>query len=141
MAEINKRAFLPSSVSTIGSTARKKNQDVRRGQVTFVSPMTATGSPSFRTPTGGLGMSDVSEVPLNDDEAERRQRRRDNHMRSVMSPGCHTPRSAVRNPERLIQTDLYIYIIVNNNNYCRYQHVKQRHQTTYSHGTLSYCTM
>lgn len=104
MAEINKKAFLPSSVSTIGSTARKRNQDVRRGQVTFVSPMTATGSPSFRTPTGGLGMSDVSEVPLNDDEAERRQRRRDNHMRSVMSPGCHTPRSAVRNPERVVES-------------------------------------
>jgi hypothetical protein len=41
---------------------------------------------------------------VNNDEAERRVRRRDNHVRSALSPGCHTPRSVARNPDRYTNT-------------------------------------
>lgn len=51
----------------------------------------STVSPSFKTPRG---------VPINDDDAERRTRRREHHLHSAISPGCHTPRSAAHNPER-----------------------------------------
>ena len=53
-------------------------------------------SPSLKTP----GTVKVGGVPVNDDEAERRIRRRENHIRFAISPGCHTPRSIARNPER-----------------------------------------
>lgn len=55
-----------------------------------------TASPLLKTP----GYGKIGGVPLNDDEAERRIRRRENHIRSAVSPGCHTPRSIVRNPDR-----------------------------------------
>lgn len=87
-----KKTLLSSVASS--STTRKLTPDSRNRHITFVSPRTRgtiVGSPALRTP---------AVVPVNDDEAERRQRRRENHLRSVMSPGCHTPRSAAQNPER-----------------------------------------
>ena len=76
--------------------------NVRRGLVATASPrlrgmVIPTVSPTLMTP-GTCGS--VRGVPLNDDEAERRIRRRENQLRSVLSPGCHTPRSVARNPER-----------------------------------------
>ncbi len=80
-----------------GSTGKKVG-DPRLAQIMLATPRYRGGSPMTRTPmTVG---SIRHEVPLNDDEAERRQRRRNNHLRSVMSPGCHTPRSAAHYPER-----------------------------------------
>ena len=96
----SRRTLLSSVAPSLqGSTARKLTPDTRSRHIAFVSPRTrgtVMGSPSLRTPAS------VAAVPVNDDEAERRQRRRENHLRSVMSPGCHTPRSAAQNPERYI---------------------------------------
>ena len=55
-------------------------------------------SPVLRTPAPGRS----AVVALNDDAAERRQRRLDKQMRTMMSPGCHTPKNvtASGDPQR-----------------------------------------
>lgn len=57
----------------------------------------ATNSPLFpRTP--GTKTAGVGSVAINDDEAERRQRRLQNTMNAMMSPGCHTPKNVPKTP-------------------------------------------
>ena len=55
----------------------------------LLSGATSLASPALRTP--GMAGRITS---VNDDEAERRKRRLETHMRTMMSPGCHTPTNA-----------------------------------------------
>ena len=83
------------------STVKRRNAETRLGQIVMATPHFRGGSPLVRpTPMSSVRSGIPPEVPLNDDEAERRHRRRDNHLKTVMSPGCHTPRSAAHYPER-----------------------------------------
>lgn len=68
-----------------------------RGRSPRIQTPPTTAVPSVPPQSAGI----ISEVPVNDDEAERRKRRIENHTRSVMSPGCHTPKDAA-NYERYI---------------------------------------
>ena len=80
------------------NAAKKIVEPPRLAQILLATPRFKGASPTTRTPmTVGSVRPDV---PLNDDEAEKRQRRKENHLRSVMSPGCHTPRSAAHYSER-----------------------------------------
>ena len=49
-------------------------------------------SSPFKTPSAAA-------VPVNDDATERRIRKRENYIRSAVSPGCSTTRSVARNPD------------------------------------------
>ena len=80
------------------------DKGTRLGQILLATPRFKGNSPLGRTPL----TSTMPEVPLNDDEAERRQRRRENHLKNVMSPGCHTPRSASHYPERLMDITAFL---------------------------------
>lgn len=83
-----------SSSSLRGGTPANARKHVHRvvglhSTVAFTSPRIA--SPGVRTPV--IATSVASTVTINDDEAERRQRRLETQMRTMMSPGCHTPKS------------------------------------------------
>lgn len=82
-----------SSVTPGPSGRRKRNVP---GLGTFASPLLRSVlSPGVQTPGNVVtGSSSVAtRVTINDDEAERRQRRLESHMRTMLSPGCHTPKS------------------------------------------------
>ena len=79
-----------------------------QGAGSFASPMLHGLSPLVRTPvnttttTSNNGL--LRGVTINDDEAERRQRRLESHMRTMLSPGCHTPKSTTitADPDRSV---------------------------------------
>lgn len=83
----------------------KKTTESRLANILLNTPFRGL-SPKMQTPAVTTGPSSVpqsngiSDVPLNDDEAERRKRRLENQVRSVMSPGCHTPKGAAHYHER-----------------------------------------
>ena len=63
------------------------------------SSSTYGGSPFGTLATHPVGANVVS---VNDDEAERKQRRLSGNMCNFLSPGCHTPRSTNTNDRYII---------------------------------------
>lgn len=86
-----------------------------QGTASFASPMLHGLSPLVRTPvnttatSGNSGLLKERGVTINDDEAERRQRRLESHMRTMLSPGCHTPKSTTitADPDRSVDSLYY----------------------------------
>lgn len=103
------------SVSTVTPLPSGRGRRYVQGAGSFASPLLRGLSPLVsvvRTPVNTTTASSSSGllrgVTINDDEAERRQRRLESHMRTMLSPGCHTPKSTTitADPDRSVSNIL-----------------------------------
>lgn len=76
------------------ASRRLKTPSTRRVQVQSTFTPTIVTSPSLRGhaySSPSLATPGTSTIPINDDVAERRQRRLDTRTHAAASPSCHTP--------------------------------------------------
>ena len=89
---------VPSSSEGLNKTPAVTFHTSTRKKVLNGVVSAATNSPSLFPRTPGTKTAGVGSVAINDDEAERRQRRLQNTMNAMMSPGCHTPKNVPKTP-------------------------------------------
>lgn len=88
---------VPSSTEGLNKTPAVTFHASNRKRVLNGVVSAVANSPLFpRTP--GTKTTGAGSVAINDDEAERRQRRLQNTMNAMMSPGCHTPKNVPKTP-------------------------------------------